>query len=111
LNITFDLSSHETFLNFASMLYALNMTGLMSILALFTHQLASEERGLLPKHSLARYKRVRNILFISGALFAITILPVFWTFKLQDLPIRFYFWFIPLVLSSVMRVSERRFQE
>lgn len=105
LNITFDLLSHEVFLNFASILYALDMTGLMLILALFTHQLGKEERGLLPKESLAPFKRVRNILFVSAALFAITVLPVFWTFKLLGQPIRFYFWFIPLLLSLVRRIS------
>jgi hypothetical protein len=111
LNITFDLLSHELLLNSASMLYALDMTGLMLILALFTHQLAREERGLVSKESMARFKRVRNTLFISGGLFAITILPLFWTFKLWDLPIRFYFWFIPLILSSVRHISDRGFQE
>jgi hypothetical protein len=107
LNITFDLSAHELLLNYASMLYALDMTGLMVILALFTHQLAREERGLVPKESLARYKRVRNTLFISAALFMITILPIFWTYKLWDLPMRFYFWFIPLILSSVRHIPGR----
>ncbi|MGA2461762.1 MAG: hypothetical protein ABSF82_10105 [Candidatus Bathyarchaeia archaeon] len=111
LNITFDLLSHELLLNSASMLYALDMTGLMLILALFTHQLAREERGLVSKESMARFKRVRNTLFISAGLFAITILPLFWTLKLWDLPIRFYFWFIPLVLSSVRHISDRGFQE
>ena len=107
LNITFDLVSHELLLNYASMLYALDMTGLMMILALFTHQLAQEEKGLLPKESLAKYKRVRNTLFISAALFIITILPIFWTFKPLNVPLRFYFWFIPLVLSSVRHVPGR----
>jgi len=111
LNITFDLLTHEIFLYYASILYALDMTGLMLILALFTQQLATEERGLLPKESLAKYTRVRNTLFVSAALFAITILPVFWNVKLLDQPIRFYFWFIPLIVSSVRRISERRFQE
>ena len=107
LNITFDLVSHELLLNYASILYALDMTGLMVILALFTHQLAREEKGLLPKESLAKYKRVRNTLFISAALFIITILPIFWTLKLWNLPLRFYFWFIPLILSSVRHVPGR----
>jgi uncharacterized membrane protein len=111
LNITFDLLTHEIFLYYASILYALDMTGLMLILALFTHQLATEERGLVPKESLAKYTRVRNILFVSAALFAITVLPIFWNIKLWDQPIRFYFWFIPLIVSSVRRISERRFQE
>ncbi len=106
LNITFDILAHELLLNYASTLYALDMAGLMLILALFTHQLAREEKGLVPKEALTQYKRVRDVLFISGALFAITILPFFWAFKIQGLPIRFYLWSLPLVLSSVRRVSE-----
>jgi len=106
LNITFDLGAHELLLNAASVGYALDLTGLMAILALFTQQLAKEERGLVPKESIAMYKRARNILFISAALFAITILPPFWTTKLSGQPIRFYFWFIPLIVSSARILSE-----
>jgi uncharacterized membrane protein len=104
LNITYDLLSHEAFLNLASTLYALDMAGLMLILALFAHLLAGEEKELVPKESLAKYKRVRNTLFITAALFLVTVLPIFWNFKLWDLPIRFYFWFIPLILSSIRHV-------
>ena len=104
LNIIFDLSAHAVLLDYASILYALDMTGLMFILALFTQELAKEERGLIPKDSLTDYKRVRDGLFMSALLFAITILPIFWAFKLQDLPLRFYFWIIPLALSSIRRV-------
>jgi len=86
------------------------MTGLMLILALFTHQLAREERGLVSKDSMDRFKRVRNTLFTSAALFAITILPLFWTLKLWDLPLRIYLWIIPLILSSVSGIMERKFQ-
>lgn len=107
LNITFDLIAHELLLNYASILYALDMAGLVTIIALFTHQLAREEKGLVPKESLAKYKRVRNTLFISAALFLVTVLPIFWSFKLWDLPVRFYFWFIPLILSSIRHVPGR----
>jgi hypothetical protein len=81
----------------------------MLILALFTHQLAREERGLVPKESLARYGRIRNTLFLSAALFLVTVLPIFWSFKPFGLPIRFYFWFIPLILSSIRHVPARGF--
>ncbi len=107
LNITFDLLTHEIFLNSASILYALDMTGLMIILALFTNELSREERGLVSKESIGTYKRYRNTLYLSGVLFAITILPVFWSFKIFNQPVRFYFWFIPLILSSIRRISER----
>jgi len=109
LNITFDLLSHELLLNYASILYALDMAGLVTIIALFTHLLAMEESGLVPKESLAKYKRVRNTLLVSAALFLVTVLPIFWSFRLWDLPLRFYFWFIPLILSSVRHVPKRGF--
>jgi uncharacterized membrane protein len=110
LNITFDLLAHELLLNYASMLYALDMAGLMLILALFTHQLAREERGLVSKSAMARFKRVRNTLFTSAFLFAITILPLFWALKLWGLPLRIYLWIIPLILSSVSGIMERKFK-
>jgi hypothetical protein len=107
LNIRFDLLSHELLLNSASTFYALDMSGLMLILALFTYQLAKEERGLVPKESMTKFKQARNVLFVSAVLFAITILPPFWTFKLLNLPMRFFFWLIPLILSSAARISQR----
>jgi uncharacterized membrane protein len=110
LNITFDLVSHELLLNTASTLYALDMTGLMLILALFTRQLSKEEKGLVPKAALVKFKRVRDTLLVSAALFAITILPAFWTNQLFGQPIRFYFWVIPLMLSSITPIFERSFQ-
>jgi hypothetical protein len=111
LNITFDIVAHELLLNTASMLYALDMTALMLMLALFTQQLAKEERGLVPKKSLAHYKQARNLLFISAALFAITTLPPFWTFKLFGQPTRFFFWFIPVIISSTQIWPEVGVQE
>jgi uncharacterized membrane protein len=110
LNITFDLLAHEPLLNAASILYALDMAGLMLILGLFTQQLAKEEKALVPKELLTRYKRVRILLFISAALFAITILPPFWTMRALGQPIRFYFWFVPLSISTIWSLSERGFQ-
>ena len=110
LNITFDLLAHEALFNAASTLYALDMAGLMLILGLFTQQLAREEKGLVPKELLNRYKRVRSLLFLSAALFAITILPLFWTTRALGQPIRFYFWFVPLSISTIWSLSERGFQ-
>jgi uncharacterized membrane protein len=107
LNINYDLVSHELFLNLSSILYALDMAGLMVILGLFTYQLSREERGLVPKNSIRGHKRVRNILFVSAALFAITVLPIFWSIRVYAQPIRFYFWFIPLFLSLGIRLADR----
>ena len=107
LNITYDMASHELFLNLASILYALDMTCLMIILGLFTHQLTREEKELLPKDPIKRHKQVRNMLFVSATLFALSVLPIFWSIRLYGQPIRFYFWFVPLLLSFGIRISGR----
>ena len=105
LNITFDLVAHEALLYASSVLYALDMTGLMLILALFAQELAREERSLVPKKSLAQYERLRDVFLVSAVLFAITILPAFWVIKLLGQPMRFYFWSIPLIISTVRSLS------
>jgi uncharacterized membrane protein len=109
LNITFDLLTHETFLYYASIFYALDMTGLMLILALFTRELSKEEKGLVPKEAMRTFRRVTTTFYISAALFAVTVLPIFWTIHIGSQPIRFFLWFIPLILSSARRISEREF--
>jgi uncharacterized membrane protein len=104
LNVTYDLTDHVLLLDAASIIYALDMAGLMAILALFTHQLTIEEKKLLPDDSLTRYKRMRTNFLISAVLFAVTILPVFWTLRIQDTPLRFFLWFAPFVVPLMTRV-------
>jgi uncharacterized membrane protein len=105
LNTTFDLSQDLVLLDTASILYALDMAGLMAILALFTHQLTIEEKQLIPQTLLRMYRTTRTNLLVSSALFAVTILPVFWALTIQGMPLRFYVWFAPLILSSTRRIS------
>lgn len=105
LNIIFDLSQFEVLLNTASIAYALDMAGLMAILALFTNELTIEEKKLLPQEILGRYRGIRNNFFLSAAIFAATIVPVFWVWRLQNTPVRFYLWFLPLIIGSLRRVT------
>jgi len=94
-------------IDFASVVFALDMAGLMAILAFFTHQLSIEEKKLLSPELLWKYKRFRDSLFISAGLFLLTVLPLFWSLRIQGTPLRFYFWFVPVVVSWVRRVSQK----
>jgi uncharacterized membrane protein len=107
LNSVFDLEQQEVMLDAASIAYALDMAGLMAILALFAHELTVEDRKLLPQDILGNYRRVRNTLLLAAVLFAVTLLPVFWTVRVLGTPLRFYVWFVPLVVASIRRVSSR----
>ncbi len=92
----------------SSMLFAIDMGGLMVIMAFFMHQLTMEERKLIPPRLMSSYKRSRNTLFLSSVFFFITILPLFWTIKIEQTPLRFYFWAIPLIIVWARRLSEGR---
>jgi hypothetical protein len=107
LNVVFDLEQQEAMLNAASIAYALDMAALMTILALFTHELTIEEKKLLPQDILGYYRRVRNSLFLAAVIFGATILPIFWTIRVLDTPLRFYLWFVPLIVASIRRISGR----
>nr|MDO8082102.1 TMEM175 family protein [Candidatus Freyarchaeota archaeon] len=89
--------------NFASIVYAFDMGGLMAIMAFFAHALSIEEKGLVSPLQMSRFKDIRNILFISAGLFFISVIPEFWIWTIEGTPIRFYFWLIPLVISWLRR--------
>jgi hypothetical protein len=108
LNAVFDFSGAPVLLDAASTAYALDLAGLMVILALFTYQLTREERKLLPQELLSKYRGIMTILFFSAGLFALTTLPIFWKWTILNTPSRFYIWFVPLILSSIRRVSENQ---
>jgi len=82
----------------ASIMFAFDMAGLMAILGFFSHKLATEEKNLVPKILISKYKRMRNNLFAYAVVFMFTALPQFWTYTIDGTPIRFYLWLIPLVV-------------
>jgi uncharacterized membrane protein len=94
-------------LDYASTLFALDLGGLMAILAFFTHSLTLEEKKLISQDLMSRYKRIRNYLFLTAGLFFLTALPEFWSWSFQDLPIRFYIWYAILPISWIRSFSER----
>ena len=107
MNAVFDLAGHEILLDAASVAFALDMAALMAILALFTHQLTVEEKGLVPRSLLSNYKRIQISRLIAALLFALTILPIFWSLRIQNIPLRFYLWFVSLIITQTTRVTDR----
>jgi hypothetical protein len=104
------LSGHggeEALLDYASLMYAVDMASLMAILALFSHELTIEEKQLFEPELTSRYVRIRNSNIIGTALFLVTVLPQFWSLRLLGTPLRFYFWYVPIVLSVARKAFEK----
>jgi uncharacterized membrane protein len=90
-------------LDYSTSFYALDMGGMMFILGLLTHELSVEEKKLIPPRSVSKCKRLRNYFHFWAALFFLTIIPQFWSLKVLDIPLRFYFWVVPLFASLAVR--------
>ena len=92
----------------ASVVYALDMGGLMAILAFFHHVLSVEEGGLAPQQLMGEHKRIRNTFFVLAGLFFLTILPQFWSWHIGNMPMRFYLWFVLLIIANISRALSAR---
>lgn len=94
-------------LEYASVLFALDIAGLMAIMAFFTHILTVEENKLVSMKLIRKYRIVRNSLFLAAGLFLLSVLPQFWAWKIYGTAFRFYFWLVPLGIFWIRRLFEK----
>ena len=87
----------------ASVYYSFDIGGMNLILAYFTHLLASEERNLIPRELMHRFKTTRSALILVAAIFLISALPIFWDISLDGTPLRVVMWLVTLPLLWVPR--------
>ena len=97
------LGAFSTLFNYASVVYSLDLAGLMGILALFNHLIIKESK-LIPVHLMARERRTRNAFLVSASLFAVSTLPQFASWTVGGTPLRVLFWYAPLVLMWSLRI-------
>ena len=99
--------SRVAVLIFASEAFALDLAGLNFIMGLFTHRLTVEERKLIKPELMGKYRHIRNVQFIAALVFAVTVLPFFWSWEILGTPLRFYLWYAVLVFIWLTRLSGR----
>jgi len=90
--------------DYASIVYALDLAGLVAILGLFTHMLTIEERKLIPARLVGRQRRIRNAFLFSAFLFLISTLPQFLAWRVDGTPLRVIFWYVPLIILWSLQV-------
>jgi uncharacterized membrane protein len=91
-----------------SIIYSLDFAAMMLIIAFFDHSLADEEKKLVPKKLLRRYKFSRNFSLLMAAIFIISAVPFFGYTTLYNAPIRVILWIAALLFGWGRRSLERR---
>jgi uncharacterized membrane protein len=86
-----------------SQYYALDIAGMNLILAYFTHILTLEEKNLIPKGMIHRFRVVRNVTLLVSGIFLVSLVPTFWDVFLGSLPLRIVLWISTFPLIWVSR--------
>ncbi|HYB76418.1 MAG TPA: hypothetical protein VEC08_05630 [Nitrososphaerales archaeon] len=90
--------------NYSSSLFALDLAGVLVILATFAHVISMEEKRLVEPQVASLFRNGRNRMAVLAAVMGITVLPIFWQVTLLGTPIRLYAWYLPLLSYWVGRI-------
>jgi hypothetical protein len=89
--------------NYSSQLFALDLGGILIILATFAHVISLEEKRLVAHELVTLFRNGRNRMVILAILTLISVAPQFWDWTLIGVPIRLYLWYPPMISYWVGR--------
>ncbi len=89
--------------DYSSSLFALDLTGIMLILAGFAHVISREEKKLVAPDLARLFRSGRNRLIILSLVMVASLAPVFWQWTIAGVPVRLYVWYLPLISYWVGR--------
>lgn len=103
VNSSLTASQASSIKDYSSTLFALDLTGILLILATFAHVISMEEKKLVEPDLVVLFRNGRNRMLVIAAVMAITVLPVFWQVTWFGVPVRLYAWYLPLISYWVGR--------
>jgi uncharacterized membrane protein len=87
----------------ASLYYGIDIGSMNLVLAYFTHLLAQEERNLIPREMIGRYKETRDNLILGAAVFLASDFPLFVAVDVGGVPLRVILWILVLPMLWLPR--------
>ncbi len=89
--------------DYSSTLFAVDLSGILAILAAFAHVLSVEEKDLVAPEIVTLFRNGRNRLVFLSVLMVVSIAPPFWQVTTLGVPARLYMWYLPLISYWVGR--------
>lgn len=96
-NASLSQSEAAAIQDFASTLFALDLTGILLILGLFAHIISQEEKKLVSPELSALFRNGRNRMLVLAVIMAVSVAPIFWQTRAFGIPLRLYVWYLPLI--------------
>jgi hypothetical protein len=89
--------------DFSSSLFALDLSGILVILAAFAHVISIEEKRLVAPDLASLFRSGRNRMAVLAVIMLISVAPQFWQVTIFGTPSRLYLWYLPLISYWVGR--------
>lgn len=91
------ISDSETLKDYSSSLFALDLSGILVILALFAHSLSRDTNRLVSPDVRHLFRNGRNRMAILAVTTAISVAPPFWQWDILGVKVRILIWTLPLI--------------
>jgi len=112
VNTTLSSQDASTLRDFSSSLFAVDLAGILFILAAFAHVINMEEKKLVEPALATLFRNERNRMLIIAVIMLVSVAPLFWQVTVWGDPARLYVWYLPLVsywLGRIVRPESRTY--
>lgn len=99
--------------DYSSSLFALDLTGILVILATFAQILGHEDNHLVPHDAMPLFRSGRNRMAILAVVMLASVAPPLWELRVLGVPLRLYVWTLPLIsywAGRALRPSSRTYR-
>ncbi len=113
VNPSLSVAAASAIKDYSSTLFALDLSGILAILAIFAHVISMEEKKLVAPELAKLFRNGRNRLIILASVMLISVAPQFWVWTLFDVPVRLYVWYLPLIsywVGRALRPESREYK-
>lgn len=100
--------------DFASSLFAIDLAGILVILAAFAHIISTEEKRLVAPDLARLFRNGRNRMLVLAAVMLVSVAPQFWAWTIFGTPARTYVWYLPLIsywVGRALRPESRSYSQ
>lgn len=91
---------------YASDLFAVDLTGVLVILTTFSHVISIEEKKLVAPEIAARFRQARNVQAVLAVTILVSLAPQLWSWTFLDVPLRLYIWYVPIIVYWLRRFRQ-----
>jgi hypothetical protein len=102
----FLIGNNSTIIQYVSSYYAIDIGCINLVLAYFVHQSTIEEKKILSKDLIPKYRANRDATIVIASIFLVSAIPIFWGIAVLGLQLRIVLWISSFPMVTIVRKVE-----